>query len=164
MHAGWRDCGWGGAQLLSHRGGLEHDSRDGQLFEALYTDRRSLPEQRMAYVERALQEPPAVRPGSRPYYSNSGFIIAAAIAERATGSSYEDLVRRHVFDPLGMKSVQFGVTHGDQPLGHRDGRPVLALPDGRPQFAPPDGQQGNPLFYAPAGNRGHAGPVLVHTG
>ena len=139
-------------QLLTHRGGLEHDSSDWKLFEALYTDSRSLPEQRMAYIARALQEPPAVRPGARPSYSNSGFIIAAAIAERATGSSYEDLLRLYVFDPLGMKSAQFGVTHGDKPLGHRDGKPVLASSSGQPQFAPPDGQQGNPLFYAPAGN------------
>lgn len=139
-------------QLLSHRSGLEHDSSDWKLFEALYTDPRSLPEQRMAYIARALREPPAVRPGTRPYYSNSGFIIAAAIAERATGSSYEDLVRHYVFDPLGMKSAQFGITHGDETLGHRDGKPVLASSNGRPQFAPPDGQQGNPLFYAPAGN------------
>ncbi len=124
-------------QLLAHRGGLEHDSSDWKLFEALYTDPRSLPEQRMAYIARALQDPPAVRPGARPHYSNSGFIIAAAIAERATGSSYEDLVRRYVFDPLGMESAQFGITRGDEPLGHRDGKPVLASSDGHPQFAPP---------------------------
>jgi CubicO group peptidase (beta-lactamase class C family) len=44
-----------------------------------------------------------------------------------------------VFEPLGIRHEGFGVTHAGQPLGHIDGRPD------RPE-------DGNPDFFAPAGN------------
>lgn len=48
-------------------------------------------------------------------------------------------MRREVFDPLGMKSVQFGPTHRGQPLGHEKGQPLTGY------------KADNPLVYAPAG-------------
>jgi len=139
-------------QLLSHHAGLPHDISDTRFFETFYTDARPLPRQRRAYVARALREAPVAPPGTTFNYSNTGFIIAAAIAERATGSSYETLMRREVFQPLGMTSVGFGLTHGNEPFGHHDGKPLVESPDGKPVFTPPDGKDGNPLFMAPAGN------------
>jgi CubicO group peptidase (beta-lactamase class C family) len=127
-------------QLLSHRSGLPHDISDLKFIGTFYTDARPLRRQRLAYIARALKEPPAVPPGTAFSYSNTGFLIAAAIAERATGKSYENLIRREVFGPLGMTSAGFGPTHDGQPQGHVNGKPV-SKPD-----------DSNPLMFAPAGN------------
>ena len=67
-------------------------------------------------------------------------MLAAVIAERATGKSYEDLMRREIFEPLVMTSVGFGATHAGQPNGHTGGKPISKPADS------------NPLFFAPAGN------------
>ena len=127
-------------QLLSHRAGLPENVSDLDFFKTFYGDARPLPEQRNAYITRALKDAPAAAPGSKVSYSNTGFLIAAVIAERATGSSYEDLMRREVFQPLGMNSVGFGTTPVGQPIGHNDGKPIAKPEDS------------NPLMFAPAGN------------
>jgi CubicO group peptidase (beta-lactamase class C family) len=127
-------------QLLSHRSGLPHDIGDLKYVATFYTDARPLDRQRLAYISRALKEPPVVAPGTTFSYSNTGFLIAAVIAERVTGRSYEDLMRREIFHPLGMSSVGFGPTHNGQPQGHNNGKPVSKADDS------------NPLMFAPAGN------------
>jgi CubicO group peptidase (beta-lactamase class C family) len=127
-------------QLLSHESGLPHDATDTRFLASLTTDTRPLPAQRMALAARALQDPPVVPPGTKFSYSNTGFIVAAVIAERATGMSYEDLMRREVFAPLGITSEGIGVPAGAEPRGHLNGRPILTA------------AEINPLAYAPAGN------------
>ena len=47
------------------------------------------------------------RPGTHMSYSNSGPAIAAYVVEKLTGTTFEDHVREHVFDPLGMDSSTF---------------------------------------------------------
>lgn len=42
-------------------------------------------------------------PGRRRVYSNGGYEAAAAHLERATGLSFDILLRENVFDPLGME-------------------------------------------------------------
>lgn len=127
------------AQLLSHRAGLPHDVSDTPFLDSFYTDKRSLPAQRLAYVTRALEEAPAVTPGTSFRYSNTGYILAAVIAERAMGTSYEDLIRREIFQPLDMTIVGFGATREGQNSGHHNGKPVTA-------------RDGNPQIFDPAGN------------
>ena len=127
-------------QLLSHRSGLAHDTNDTDFFNAFFKDKRPLPEQRLIYIAHALTELPAVKPGTEFSYSNTGFLIAAAAAERATGKTYEELMRSEVFGPLGMTAVGFGTTHEGQPQGHIDGKPVSKPEDS------------NPAMFAPAGN------------
>jgi CubicO group peptidase (beta-lactamase class C family) len=63
---------------------------------------------RVDYVKRAVQDQPITVPWE---YSGGG-IIAASIAETKTGVMYEDLVRQHVFNPLGMTNSGFGVQSG----------------------------------------------------
>ncbi|HEY2483033.1 MAG TPA: serine hydrolase domain-containing protein [Caulobacteraceae bacterium] len=126
-------------QLLSHQSGLPHDPSDTKFLNSLSSDTRPPPAQRLALVARALQDTPVAPPGVKFSYSNTGFILAAVIAERATGVSYEDLMRREVFAPLGITSEGVGVPQGAQPRGHLDGKPVLATGDV------------DPLAFAPAG-------------
>lgn len=42
------------------------------------------------------------RPGERFAYSNTGFVVAAVIAERLTGLVWDDLLRQRVLQPAGM--------------------------------------------------------------
>lgn len=127
-------------QLLTHHSGLPENVKDLKFFETFHRDARALPEQRMAYLGRALGEAPLARPGTRFSYSNTGYLLAAVLAERALALPYEELLRREVLDPLGMDGVAYGVPPAGEPQGHSEGGPVT-----RPE-------QSNPLMFAPAGN------------
>jgi CubicO group peptidase (beta-lactamase class C family) len=130
-------------QLLSNRAGFARDLGDTALLEGFMADARALPQQRLVCAARAVTEAPAAAPGTEAVYSNTGFIVAAVVAERATGSSYEALMRSEVFEPLGIGSVGFGTTGDGQPRGHRGGAPVLDPPT--------RAEDGAPMMYAPAG-------------
>ncbi len=127
-------------QLLSHTSGLPENIEDEDVLNALFYDATdaSTAERRLTYVTRALQDDPVGRVG-RFSYSNTGFLLAAVIAERATGLTYEELMKQEVFEPLGMRSAGFGMPPAGQPVGHRDGRVA-------------DARDANPDFFAPAGN------------
>ena len=131
-------------QLLSHRAGLPENLTDAAALDAFFVDKRPLPVQREAYIKAALAETPVHPPGTAFAYSNSGFLIAAVIAERATGKDVETLLQREVFQPLGMTGAGFGPTSGNQPLGHRAGKPVTT--------APRKADDGVPPIYTAAGN------------
>lgn len=128
-------------QLLTHRGGLKANLDWGRLARG-----GSVVEQRLAAVRQALAAPPEYPPGTRALYSNLGYVIAGAMLERVAGASWEDLMRREVFEPLGMRSAGFGGvgTPGalDQPWGHHAG--------GRPARHNGPGAD-NPPVLGPAG-------------
>jgi CubicO group peptidase (beta-lactamase class C family) len=46
-------------------------------------------------------------PDERFAYSNSGYVVLALIAERATGVPFPELVRRRVSEPAGMRDTAF---------------------------------------------------------
>ena len=131
-------------QLLSHRSGLPENLTDAKLLDAFFTDTRPLPEQRLALVTAALKEAPAAAAGGEFTYSNSGFLVAALVAERKTGKTFEALMQQEVFAPLKMTSVGFGPTPSGQPPGHRQGVPVTR--------APAKSDDGVPMVYTAAGN------------
>ena len=62
-----------------------------------------------------LHRPPARKPGSGGLYSNAGPAIAAVMAERMTGLSWETLIRNRIFGPLGI-SGGFGWPNAADPL------------------------------------------------
>lgn len=41
-------------------------------------------------------------------YSNLGYMVAGAMAEKKTGKSWEALMQEKLFKPLGMTSAGFG--------------------------------------------------------
>jgi CubicO group peptidase (beta-lactamase class C family) len=109
--------------LLAHRAGLlanlDLSRYGGQDVRA----------ERMRAVSEYLSCAPGSPPGGKFLYSNLGYIIAGAVVEKAAGMSWEDAMRRLLFEPLDMRSAGFGGTGTpgeiDQPWGHRaDGRPV----------------------------------------
>lgn len=123
------------ADLLSHRSGLPENVSDEAFFKSFYQDRRGLPEQRLAYVARALTEAPAAEKRAAMSYSNTGYLLAAVIAERAARRPYERLMRDEVFRPLGMASAGFDYSPAG-PWGHVDGRVATAADANPPMFNP----------------------------
>lgn len=105
-------------------------------------------EQRRRVAEVVLTQAPVNKPGEKQEYSNAGFTIAGAIAERVMGESYEDLLTRMVFQPLGMKTAGFGPMGEpgriDAPWQHRmDGDTIVPIEPGP--------LSDNPPFITPAG-------------
>ena len=98
-------------------------------------------EQRANFARMVLAKPPAQPPGKFSY-SNSGYGLLGAILENAAGTSYEDLLRKHIFAPLQLTTAGFGApaTPGtiDQPWGHyrKDEQLSPATPSPDNQFPP----------------------------
>jgi len=53
-------------------------------------------------------EPMDFAPGEQWAYNNSGYILLGAIIEKLSGQTYEQFVRKHIFEPLGMKHSFYG--------------------------------------------------------
>jgi CubicO group peptidase (beta-lactamase class C family) len=111
-------------ELLSHRSGLPANIPWG-----LIPRTQQIKEQRLAAVKAASSARLNSAPGTEFLYSNLGYVVAGAMAEKAAGETWEELMRKIVFEPLGMTSAGFGGvgTPGqvDQPWGHAtNGQPV----------------------------------------
>lgn len=128
------------ADLLSHRAGLRDpdDVRDAALIAAAFADPAPLPAQRQAYARTMLAEAPIGPARKDSVYSNSDYVIAGAVAEQATGKSFDTLMQELVFTPLGM-TVSFDDSKAGQVLGHKDGKPLTGP------------RSDNPRLFAPAG-------------
>jgi CubicO group peptidase (beta-lactamase class C family) len=79
---------------------------------------------RLKAVLDVLATQPIYPPGTKFEYSNVGYVIAGAMAENVTGDTWEDLVKREVFEPLELTESGFGPPKSsdqklEQPRGHR---------------------------------------------
>jgi D-alanyl-D-alanine carboxypeptidase len=85
--------------LLTHTGGT------GDIFTPEYEKRRleirDLADYIKLYGSRGLD----FEPGSKWAYSNYGFLLLGVIVEKVSGMSYYDYVRKHIFEPAGMRST-----------------------------------------------------------
>jgi CubicO group peptidase (beta-lactamase class C family) len=150
MHPDYRDVTL--VHLLSHRAGVPPMTAgfaplsSQELNEILAMPSPSAQRRRMTEIVLCL--PPINKPGEKMEYSNAGVSIAGAIAERVCGEDYEVLLRRLLFEPLGMKSAGFGamgtVGQVDAPWQHRKWGDTF-IP------VPPGPASDNPPFIAPAG-------------
>lgn len=146
MHPALRDATL--QDFLSHRAGLAPFS-SGSDYRAPGVPRApGTPQaQRAAFVAWLLAQPPRSEPGGF-VYSNVGYAVAAAFAERAAGASWEELMRARLFAPLGLESAGFGWPRAvgpDQPSGHWN-RAGIRVPHG-----PEDGYELRPPAW-PGGN------------
>jgi CubicO group peptidase (beta-lactamase class C family) len=128
-------------QLLSHRSGLPANILWNVVPKTIPTR-----EQRHFVLKSLASVKLLAEPGAEYLYSNLGYVIAAAMAETAADESWENLMTKMIFEPLGMTSVGYGGLgtpgHVDQPWAH--------LPNGKPVAGNgPDWD--NPPVMGPAG-------------
>ncbi|MDT9600021.1 serine hydrolase domain-containing protein [Sphingosinicella rhizophila] len=140
--------------LLSHHAGFVPGMIEG-MPAANYEDKGKI-DTRADHRQLALmavEQIPVAALGEKMVYSNVGYVTAAAMLEEVYGDSWENLIRAHLFDPLGLRTPGFGPpgTPGklDQPLGH-------ALPEGATQPIPatlgnPAKPADLPVVLGPAG-------------
>ena len=112
-----------------------------------------------------LGRPPANKVGQYAY-SNAGYIVLGAGIEGLEKTSWEALMRRHLFKPLGMHGCGFGApatpARPDQPWGH-------VKKDGAFQPVPLGPNTDNPPALGPAGTvhcdlRSWTQFLIVHLG
>ena len=134
-------------QLLSQRGGAPGDPPP-DLWRDAWAATGTAAEKRMAFIKGILAREPEAKPGTKYIYSNQGYTIAGVMLEKATGITWEDLLRTRLFEPLGMTTAGFGAPASldkvDQPWGH------TALSSGGAPVPPGPGAD-NPLAISPAG-------------
>ncbi|MGW3406919.1 serine hydrolase domain-containing protein [Streptomyces zhihengii] len=91
-------------QLLQHTSGLPDYTTAPEFQRLLQEDpRRRFDSRRL--LRFVAGEPLAFAPGSRYLYSNSDNIAVALMAETVTGRPYEELLRRIVYRPLGLRNT-----------------------------------------------------------
>lgn len=123
--------------LLSHTSGIGDyiDESSGSITD--YVIERPLHEldNTEAFVPVLDGRPQVSAPGSRFAYCNSGFVLLALVAERASKTPFHELVQERVFAPAGMASSGYPRTDdmpGDLALGYLgdtdDRTNVLHLP------------------------------------
>jgi CubicO group peptidase (beta-lactamase class C family) len=135
-------------QLLSQRSGAPGNAPT-DLWLKAWAANGTPAEQRLSFIKGILARKPEAKPGTKFIYSNQGYTIAGVMLEKATGKTWENLLRSMLFEPLGMTTAGFGVPASvdkvDQPWGH-----TKKIFSGREPIPPGPGAD-NPLAITPAG-------------
>ncbi|MCU0697472.1 MAG: serine hydrolase [Myxococcaceae bacterium] len=143
MHPGYRDVTV--SDLMAHVSGMPYQPRTEPPDEYRSVS-KDLRVRRYHYVKSAVVDEPEAPRGTRFIYGG-GSIIVAAMLEKLTGKSWEDLVRSELGAPLALTSLRFGASRApektDAPWEHAlRGDVVTAIP------SPPDAAN---EVHAPAG-------------
>ncbi|MFM6931279.1 MAG: serine hydrolase domain-containing protein [Novosphingobium sp.] len=101
-------------QLLSHTSGLQDFWPQDYSFAAM-----EKPTTPVGIVDRWAKKPLDYEPGSRWQYSNTGYVVAGMIAEKAGGAPLWQQFEQKLFKPLGIHPVPLDSTNGPGfPEGH----------------------------------------------
>ena len=143
--------------LLTHTGGT------GDIFGPLFEQHRGELTSHQAYIDLYGQRDLEFPPGARFAYSNYGFILLGRVIEKASGVSYYDYVREHVYTPAQMAatgSEPESERVADRSVGYRRG------PDGlKPNvdFLPPRGTSAGGGYSTAQDLLRFAGALTKHT-
>lgn len=99
--------------LLQHRGGWDRDKSFDAMFQSIrFADSLGVPPPAGPNeVIRCMRGLPLdFEPGERYAYSNYGYCLLGRVIELLTNQSYEDYVKQHVLEPLGIRSMRLGKT------------------------------------------------------
>ncbi len=94
--------------LLNHSSGLEDFLDSENMAMALFqtiSDSIDFPYSHEEKVQAVLDVRPRFPAGQGYYYTDTNYILAGLIIERATGESYYDVVRKRFIDPLELTAV-----------------------------------------------------------
>lgn len=131
-------------QLLTNRSGAPAGLDKDGLWAKLWTFEGTPVDARLKLLAGVVAHDPQAAPGSKFIYSNAGFAMAGAMLERKAGMSWEELITKRLFKPVGITTAGFG-SPGDakslsQPRGHRGGKAIQ-----------PGKNADNPVAIGPAG-------------
>ena len=101
-------------QLLSHTSGLQDYWPQDYSFAAM--EKPTTPQ---AIVDRWAKKPLDFAPGTQWQYSNTGYVVAGLIAEKAAGEPLMTFLERRIFAPLGIAAIdQDKAVGGRFPAGY----------------------------------------------
>ena len=136
--------------LLCHRSGLPDNLPVAEVV-AFSRDIADAREERKSYVRQSLAMAPVGPMATTFKYSNNGYVVAGAMLEAKLGKRWEDLIRMHLFEPLGLSTAGFGAPGHkgatDQPVGHTR----TATGEERRAYPVGAGVTDNPVVIGPAG-------------
>jgi D-alanyl-D-alanine carboxypeptidase len=123
-------------RLLNHTSGL-FDYSDDPGFLADFTGSAFLDTRFRAYrpdelVALSTAHPPVFAPGTDWRYSNTNYILAGRLIERATGNSYAEEVHRRIVQPLGLTGTHMPDTETTLPEPHARHYSPLMVPGAEP--------------------------------
>ncbi len=133
--------------LLSHSSGAPANFPIKVLFQWPENEEELISARHKA-IAAILAKPANARPGKQFLYSNVGYTIAGHMAEKITGKSWEELMQREVFEPIGLNSAGFGPPKpgSEQAWGHKKLFGIYLK-----AFNPNDNPDNSPLM-GPAGS------------
>ena len=88
------------ANLLGHTSGIPNFTNDKD-FATWGMSKHTTAEEIAFFRDKPLD----FEPGSKFTYSNSNYEVLGAVIEKVSGEKYGDLLRKRIFDPLGMKDT-----------------------------------------------------------
>ncbi len=100
---------------LTHTSGIADDADEeaGEVYEDLFVDRPNYAIRETAdFLPQFANKDPVFAPGRGVRYNNCAFVLLGLVIERATGMSYRDYVREHVFARAGMTGADFCAMDG----------------------------------------------------
>jgi D-alanyl-D-alanine carboxypeptidase len=119
-------------ELLSHTSGYQdywpQDYVPPFMLQAITADK---------ILDRWARKPLDFDPGTEWQYSNTNFVIAGLIVEKASGEPLLQFLSEHIFTPLGMKSV---MNIDQNRLTETDATGYLRYALGPPRLAPKEGK------------------------
>ncbi len=86
--------------LLTHTSGLQYLFREG--FPILYSKSKHKHEDMFNFFK---DKPLLCEPGEKWNYSNYGYYLLACIIENVSGISYDEFLKKNIFEPLNMKNT-----------------------------------------------------------
>lgn len=119
-------------QLLTHTSGLQ-DIGGARFFQT--RDRLTSPQR---YIDVYGPDPLIFEPGARWQYSNLGFIVLGRIIEVASGQSYNDYVKEHIFQKAGMNDTGPFPLEDASPARARGYTDIAPDKNGRPGLRTPE--------------------------
>ena len=104
-------------ELLQHTGGWDRDVSFDPMFRPVDIAKELgvQPPADPAHVIRYMfGKPLDFDPGARYAYSNFGYCLLGRIIEKLSKQPYDQFVRRHVLEPVGIRTMQLGKTWTDK--------------------------------------------------
>ncbi|WP_062058619.1 serine hydrolase domain-containing protein [Sediminicola sp. YIK13] len=87
-------------QLLTHRSGIPHLNSFPN-----YNELNKFAYDLEEIIELFKHKPLDFEPGQRYSYSNSGYVLLAAIIEKVSGLSYEEFLEVHIYNKIGLRNT-----------------------------------------------------------